>query len=402
MAGFQVIRQNFKSAGTLMLSVIDDMIANGFVAKFPLNELTSAYQKPTGDAVEAFNVTLEAGPNVDPLNATEVVNKQPWRVNIRVYDNATAGMIVGAADALKDDGTIPLFLDTVVSQRSTTVAFKETTEILGSFGVVGANYTPLYKGQTSINDATDPFFLDEAAVRPHYLKPNEGIINRARRVWTSLTIKDTTGGGSTSVIPAEKLPVLASPEDDLSASYPMSYYLAITPRGFFLSIWEGVASDTDGKYFSWVLVQRPVDRDTGQTITTGKAPVFCVNSVGNTVNRFVVREADIVRATEIYSATEDTVDCTAIINDKVQVAVSEDNQYVVSFPSRLNTPRFAYTYELDMIGYTSASVVAHNAEIPLTLYNEAQPRNYIAMHANQPNGNGMRIVALKKGGGINA
>ncbi len=136
MAGFQVIRQNFKSAGTLMLSVIDDMIANGFVAKFPLNELTSAYQKPTGDAVEAFNVTLEAGPDIDPLNATEVVNKQPWRVNIRVYDNATAGMIVGAADALKDDGTIPLFLDTVVSARSSSSLYKETTEILGSFGVV--------------------------------------------------------------------------------------------------------------------------------------------------------------------------------------------------------------------------------------------------------------------------
>ncbi len=228
----------------------------------------------------------------------------------------------------------------------------------------------------------------------------EGLINRASRVWANLTVQKPLSGG---LKPAETAFVPPTdPADDLSASYPMSYFLSITPRGFFLSIWEGVASDTDGKYFSWVLVQRPVDRDSGQTIVTGKAPVFCVSSVGNVVNRFVVREADIVKATDIYSATEDTIDCTAIINDKVQVAVSEDNQYVVSFPSRLNTPRFAYTYELDMIGYTSAAVVAHNAEIPLTLYGEAQPRTYIAMHANMPNGNGMRIVALKKGGGINA
>mgnify|MGYP007031053028 FL=1 len=180
----------------------------------------------------------------------------------------------------------------------------------------------------------------------------------------------------------------------------MSYHLIVTDRGIFLAVWEGAISDANGKDFSWLLVQRPVDRDSGETIVDGKAPVFCVNSVGNIIRRFVVREQDRTDVSASVIATVDSADASAIINSKKQVGVSEDNTYVVNFPSRLNTPRYAYTYELDMIGYTSASVVSNDTEIPVKLYGEDDARTYFGMFANQLHNNGMRIVALQTGGGV--
>lgn len=395
MAGFQVRRHGFKTAGAVVLSVIDDMLANGFTFAG-----TGTYTRPVGPALEKFTTTLEAGPLVDPLNPlVPVVGQpnQPWRINFAVHDNASAGIVVGPDTQLPNGGAIPLFLAPNIAGASSTST--TTTKIMGAIGIVGAQYSPLEPASGSSNIA-NAFFATADVVRPHYKNRNEGFINRSTRVWLDLELAKTTSG---SIIPAETQPVPpASAALDLSASFPLSYYLAITPRGMFLSIWEAVTSDNAGDFFSWVCVQRPVDRDTGATIVTGKAPVFCVSSVGNEINRFIVRESDVLRASNSVSAVKDGIDTAAIINDKVQVAVSEDNQYVVSFPSRLNTSRYAYTYELDMIGYTAATVVSQNTEVPLTLYGEATPRNYVAIHSNMINSNGMRIVALTKGGGITA
>lgn len=393
MAGFQVRRHGFKTAGAVTLAVIDDMLANGFTFCG-----TGAYVKPIGPSVEKFATTLEAGPTVDPLNPLPQggAANQAWRINFTVHDNATLGIVAGPDTQLPNGGAIPLFLGS--NQAGSSSSSTTSTKIMGANGVVGAPYSPLEpaKGSSVIANA---FFADAAVVRPHYKNHNEGFINRCTRVWLDVELAKS----ASSNIPAEVTPVQPTqPALDLSPSFPFSYYLAITPRGMFLSIWEGVTSDTEGDFFSWLVIQRPVDRDTGATIVAGKAPVFCVSSVGNEINRFVVRESDILRASDPVSAVKDGLDTAAIINDKIQVAVSEDNQYVVSFPSRLNTSRYAYTYELDMIGYTAATVVSQNTEVPLTLYNEGTPRNYVAVHANMKNSNGMRIVALTKGGGITA
>ena len=73
---------------------------------------------------------------------------------------------------------------------------------------------------------------------------------------------------------------------------------------------------------------------------------------------------------------------------------------MVNFPSRLNTPRYGYTYELDIIGYTSASVVSNETSVPVKLYGEDDERTYFGMFANRQDNNGMRIVALQTGGGV--
>lgn len=340
MTGFVVRRSGFVTAGELFMSVVTDMLANGFKAISP-----STWVPPVLPAEkQKFFITMEAGELVDPLNATALPNKQPWRIRLEVVDAYTATFVVGSQLTLPDNG-----------QQSWLVAGNDTA---GPLGVVGGKYT----------DGTG------ILRKPLATDIKQGFLNRRSRVMA----------GST----------------DLSASYPLSYYLAITPRGIFLDVWEDLTTDTLSIPHAWILVQRPVDRKTGAVVTTGKAPVFALMSVGGVINKIVVREADVLRPSESYDATLDGINSAAIINANEQVAISENNQYVISFPARLNTPRYAYTYELDMLGYTSSDVVAENTFIPLRVYGEAADRRFVAMHASKPNNAGMRIVALNQGGGI--
>jgi len=383
--GIAILKEGFPTAGKVTLDIIDSMLANGFTAIYPVDG-TNVYVKPTGATAEKFIVVLEAGPDVDPLNKTDVTKKQPWRVSFNVSDTATLGVFVGSDAALPASGALPYVTASITESSAIN------TRIVGAKGIVGEDYTP----PRTTSSQSAPYFASAglpASFQPHWKNVTEGFINRKARVWVDIATQ--TSGGT------EQVPVAPTdPTKDISATYPLTYYLAITPRGFFLSIWEGSAADMSGTNFSWMLVQRPVKRDTGEVVTDGKAPVFCVNSVGNQLNRFVVRESDVVDASAIARADVDSKDCTAIINSKKQVGVSENNQYIVNYPSRLNTPRYAYTYELDMIGYASATVISSTTEVPQKLYSEAEDRTYIGLQSNIAQNNGMRILALKKGAGI--
>lgn len=187
----------------------------------------------------------------------------------------------------------------------------------------------------------------------------------------------------------------------IAQSYPMSYRLTITDRGFGIFVWTQ-ASDIQGNKFSWVVVQRPVDHLTGATLVAGKAPVFCVYSAGNIIRKFVVREADIQKPTKSVTAVSNTEDSNAIINDVKMVSINEASKYVVRFPNGLNTQRYAYTEELDLIGYTSADVVSEWSQVPIRPYGEAVDRVYKALKANGVNNTGMRIALLMTGAGAGA
>lgn len=244
--------------------------------------------------------------------------------------------------------------------------------------------------------------------------------------------------------------------DSEAPAFPMSFVLSITERGFFFSLWEQTSDDV-GNRNSWILIQRPVDHVTGAVYNTGKAPVHCmyqimtkqvhrpwlqqeesrvvVGATGNppatlnlmspkavNIRRFIVRESDIEAPypTPRYvkdafgvrmdyaeggfpfgvPCDEHTVDYAAVINARQQVAITENNKYVITFPNGFNTARYAYTHELDLIAYTSADVISADTEVSITVYGEATPRVYKAIQSNGPNNTGMRILVLKSGGGI--
>ena len=185
------------------------------------------------------------------------------------------------------------------------------------------------------------------------------------------------------------------------AGNTISYVLTATARGIAFFIWDE-GSDASPK-FSWFLVQSAVNKDTGAARVDNLSPIFCVYSCdAQSPRKFVISESDVFRPTESKPADEDSIDSAAILNSKQQVAIAIGNKYLVTFPNRLNTDRYAYTDELDMIAYTSADVISEDSEIPVRPYGEATDRVYRAFKANGANNTGMRLLLLVQGGGIDA
>jgi len=191
---------------------------------------------------------------------------------------------------------------------------------------------------------------------------------------------------------------------------PISYRLSVTDHGIALVTWAE-SFDGAGDCFNWLVIQRMVDAD-GNPVIVGKAPLFCLFSqnggggndlddiTGSDITKFVVREDDVNAPTKPVSAVMPTADSSPIINPIQQVGISEDNKMILNFPQGLNTQRYSYTHELDLICYTSADVISQFSEPEITLYNEASPRKYKAMNANHVNNKGMRILILTQGAGI--
>jgi len=119
---------------------------------------------------------------------------------------------------------------------------------------------------------------------------------------------------------------------------------------------------------------------------------YVVDSVA--IYKFVVNESDVFVPSPSVRADVDRTDSAAIINTQQQVAISTGNQYLVTIPNRLNTQRYAYTDELDLIGYTSADVISQDSDVPVTVYGESEPRVYKAMKASGANNVGFRILSL--------
>lgn len=299
-------------------------------------------------AGDQFSVTLEASELVDPLNDPALVlagTAQPWRIRFEAISKDLISVIVATPLQLPDDGTF-------AKETNTGGAF---VDIIGAIGGVATAGTI-----TAAN-------LDS------------GFINRETRIGPN------------------------------GNSYPMSYYLSISPRGMYLGAWEDAISAETSSNFNWFLVQRPVNRDTGEAIITGKAPLWCVNYTNKKAYQFVVRESDILRPGLRRSGSVNQEDSEAVLNLDAQVRLTEDGKYVVNFPSRLNSSRYRYPHELDMIGMTSADVVAQFADIEIEVYGENDgaeptpnlvPRTYHALHSTGTANTDMRVLVLKLGGGI--
>lgn len=300
---------------------------------------------PASLVADTSAATLHAGPTVNALDA-----EQPWRVRIDATDDFQIRMNVATPTQLSNTGTLAK-----VSQQDSKGATAQTIDTAGCLG-------------------------------------NDGLLSSPQMAYEDLFFTRHSGAAAQSDLTGIR-------DLETAASYPMSYRLTCTDRGFALFIWTQ-ATDELATKFSWVVVQRPVDHLTGAVLLTGKAPVFCVYSSGNLIRKFVVREADISKPTLSVSAVANTPDSAAIINSAQQVAINEQSRYVIRFPFGLNTQRYAYTHELDLIGYTSADVVSEYSEVPLRPYGETTDRIYKAMKSNGPNNTGMRVLFLTSGPGV--
>ena len=298
---------------------------------------TTPLLPPVANQVYApFKVTLEAGPTIDQFNAN-----MPWRIQIDAFSAQDADITVATPLQLQNDGS---------------KAMLDKTESGGGSTLMPAGHLSTTSPLSAVS-TTNPTMLDQ-----HFLF-------RSGRVLV----------------------------EGNAEAYPMSYRLTTTSHGIGFFLWED-ASDAYSNHFSWFVVQRPVDHITGLPTTTGHRPLFCIFGLNTKVSQFVVREDDILKPGKIHNAALDEEDSAAIINITKQVSITENNRYVITFPNGLNTQRYMYTEELDLLAYTSADVISQFSDVPLTVYGEATPRTYKALNANDVNNSGMRILTLVAGG----
>jgi len=204
-----------------------------------------------------FAFALEAGPLIDPLNDGTLApaDRQPWLVSFEVIEDQKAK---GSAAT-----SLQMKYDEALGQVKVSTITDDTGTVIDNVGSIGAAQP-------------GGIFSSENL--------NQGFYNR-------------------------KLRVGPNPE-----TFPLTYLISITNRGFFLGIWEGTWSTTraattsNSNYFNWVMIQRPVDRNTGRILgftqdengtilPYGKSPVFHVNGVNYKYYKSVVRESDILHPT---------------------------------------------------------------------------------------------------------
>lgn len=404
-----------------------------------------------------FKVILEAGGSVDPLNDpvgvygavnTSTSNSNvvqiknlttPNNYNPVIYPGQTVtstlnnGAIDGAVTVVSVTSTGATTANVVLSSNQTLPAneplhfvFAEVQPWRVAFDVIPNTAFPAVGPQQLLAYAATPVQLtDQGGIANIWNSTGTSIIDRAGMMGAKPT---GTSGSPVAANPTEGFlnrvtRVAANPE-----VYPLNYAMTLTNRGMFFGVWEGTwstiqksqaRSSTDkDNYFNWFLIQRPVNRYTGQVLTVGRTPVFCINSVGYKYWKFIVREEDVLHpslgdpdnvrqyidstgaiATEpcYYRVPADahTQDSFAVLNTTNQIALTEDSKYLVSFLHNLTTPRFRYSEELDMIGQTSADVCMAGNDVSITAYNESGPRVYHAMPANNPYNTGLRICVLK-------
>ena len=331
-------RSGFTHTPELTYAIINDLVSNGFTMNFPTGTLPSPVG---GTAYAGFKATLEAGTTVDPLAAT-----QPWRIHFDcISDKQYLSVNAATPLQLPNDGSAGL-LDNL---DGSTVTGQIPSGMLNTKGVVPVS--------TEASDNSAYYFI----------------------------FRSYTGHITSDLV---------------AASYPMSYRLSVSDHGIMLAVWEDATDAALAPKQSWMVVQRPVDNITGAPLVVGHCPVVCVFSMASSPMKFIVREADVLKPTKPIEADIDTPDSNAILNSIQQVSITEANRYVITFPNGLNTPRYMYTEELDLMAYTSADVISAYSDVPITVYGEAAARSYKALPASGVNNTGMRVLMVTKGAGI--
>lgn len=314
---------------------------------------------------------------------------------VKVFKEFMA-VYVGTSVQLRNDGTV-VALPYIPSTAGSTITFLEPA------GMVGAEYRPL-GGETTSAAALKPPVT--AGTPPTGGFPGQAATAAAPSVATS---------ASWDVGFYNRIGVTR----DSGYAVPLTYELTMAKRGIFFGIWD-LYSETSGTKFNWVVVQRSVDRASGtirgrvktkelgtdtytnaveaflSNTANSVAPVWCVNAVNSKYYKFNPREKDLGGPSIRTSATDNTEDSTSIINPFDQQSLTDDSKYVITFLSNLNTNRFKYPDELDLVGTVSADVIGSGTEATVTVYGEPIDRVYRALPPNSPFGTGMRLVNFVK------
>jgi len=122
--------------------------------------------------------------------------------------------------------------------------------------------------------------------------------------------------------------------------------------------------------------------------------------------RFVVREKDVLKPWDrhVFAGINET-DSHAVINPLEQLSLNDKGQLVIQFPNRLGSQRFLYTgKELDLISFCAAGAVGQDTLITSDRFSTTgttdKRRLYRGLMSSEAYGNGMRLLMLVAGNGI--
>ena len=229
-----------------------------------------------------------------------------------------------------------------------------------------------------------------------------------------------------------QLNLTAGPNRYLYDFFNQTLYFRDTPRSGSSFSMKLVNYNSSTPSQTTYIVTVPPDRD---------LPDRNQNSV-KTINRFVVRESDVLKPWDYHvSATMHEADSNSIINPQEQLSITQDRDFVFSFPTLLTSQRFYYPRsQLDLIAISSAdfstqaghieidkysdsngvkaaqfgqinpaAVAAESADFQFAAHTGPDNRQYIwkrskrkyeGMMSTEPNGNGMRVFLQVTGSSV--
>ncbi len=172
----------------------------------------------------------------------------------------------------------------------------------------------------------------------------------------------------------------------------LSGFASYTSYGITFAIWDEL-SQIRSESFAWFVIQRPVFPD-GTPYVEDRTPVLCVfgsaNDPEKSVHHFTVREIDVNIPSQRFNSSENSADSVAFFNSSQQVAIAPSRRFVLFFPCGFNTQRYYYNYELDLVAYTSADVLAMRSKLVDDRFG-GKKRSYLALNANGKLNTGMRF-----------
>lgn len=354
--------------------------------------------------------------------ATNAAAVPPSTATGPLKPNGWPGWVVGTAGASAPSGFGPVFsgstgvLRVALAQDPNRVPYTTNNRIApGSTGATG-------------------YFPGSDGDGPDVLDPAQLFINR-------YPIRARLNGGGATGATGAGLGMFGSVGGRAASSNPMSYRLVLSDHGMFFAVW-GENPEENASNYSWLLIQRPVSKNdgtirgtysdfytatgpngyplpdaarnntiinstafdqAGNTVNFGNRPLFCINSTSNKFYKFVVREHDLPIPSARKDASNNSEDNGAVLNAYRQQSLTENGEYVITFINNLNSSRFKYADELDMVGTVSADIVGGGTDIDVAVYNEIDPvngqpskRTYHALWSSGAYGTKMRIVVVKR------
>lgn len=328
-----------------------------------------------------------------------------------VIDPTTNKPVLGWLFGGKDSGTAPSYAGTLSGTGTNpTWAYlsgytpRYLTEPIGNIGEQWTNtFDPTDNAKkysdTVITGDSPPYQSPQLWEGPDITKDNQVFLNKYVTSGPSTTGWGGSGVGASTIF-----------------ANVNSYRVVTTDHGVFIGIW-GPDPEENGKGFNWLLIQRPVDKEdgivrgvnketglpyagelnpnTGLAYPIGNRPLFCVYCVGGKYGKYVVREHDNPVPSSRKDATKNTTDSGAVINPYQQQSLTENGEYVITFLNNLNSSRFRYSDELDMLGTVSSDVVGGGSSIDVSVYSETQKRTYHALWSSGSFGTKMRIMVVE-------